>query len=240
MREVGTVSHLFRYPVKSMAAVSIESAELGWHGFQGDRRFAFRLTAAQNGFPFLTASRLNELILHQPFGVSETDPSLPTHVRTPDGLEFELFSSELRAAISAKHGADVELMRLDHGIFDEAPLSIICGATIRGIEREAGRTLDVRRFRPNVIVETPGAEPFQEDAWVGKTLILGDQPDAPAVTPTLRDMRCVMVNIDPDTAEMDARVMKATVRLNGNCAGVYVTVVRGGRIQTGQTVWLKE
>lgn len=240
MRELGTVSHLFRYPVKSMAGVALEAANLGWYGLQGDRRFALRRTASRKGMPWLTGSSMSELILHQPFGVSETDSSLPTHIRTPDGREHELFSAELRDALSAKQGEDVELMRLDHGIFDETPLSVICTATIRDIERETGRTLDVRRFRPNVIVETTCTDRFQEDAWVGKTLIWGDPPDGPAVTVTLRDLRCVMLNIDPDTAEKDANVMKATVRMNGNCAGVYGTVIREGRIQVGQTLWLKD
>jgi MOSC domain-containing protein len=236
--EIGTVTHLFRYPVKSMAGVSIDAASLGWYGLEGDRRHAFRLTAARSGFPFLTASRLNELVLYQPFGPPES--VLPTHVRTPDGLELELSSAELRDALSARHGEAVELMRLDHGIFDETPVSVICGSTIRGIEREAERPLDVRRFRPNVIVEIPGAEPFAEDMWVGKTLLLGDRADGPAVTVTLRDLRCVMVNLDPDTAERDARVMKTTARLNQNCAGVYGTVVREGRVFVGQKVYLSE
>lgn len=240
MKAVGTVRHLFRYPVKSMAGVPIDSASVGWHGLQGDRRYAFRRTAARNGFPWLTASRLNELVRHQPFGVSEDDPSLPTHVRTPDGREFELFSAELRAAVTARHGEDLELMRLDHGIFDEAPLSIICAVTIREIEREAGRPLDVRRFRPNVLIDTVDTKAFHEDAWIGKTLVFGDPPDGLAVTVTLRDKRCVMLNIDPDTAEIDASIMKTAVLLNGNFAGVYGTVVREGRAAVGQTLWLKD
>src|SRR5260221_13855982 len=98
MSEIGSITHLFRYPVKSMAGVSIDDAKLGWHGFEGDRRHAFRLTAARNGFPFLTASRLDELIRYQPFDPSEAGSILPTHVRTPEGLEVELSSVELRDA----------------------------------------------------------------------------------------------------------------------------------------------
>lgn len=240
MKEIGTVVQLFRYPVKSMAGQSIDAARLGWHGLHGDRRFAIRKVNARTGFPWLTAGSLNELIRYQPVGSPEADAPLPTHVRTPDGVEIDLYSDDLRDLLSARHGDRVELVRLDHGIFDEAPVSVICGATIRGVEREAGRPLDVRRFRPNVLVETPGGEPFQEDAWVGKTLVLGDEPDGPALTATLRDVRCAMLNLDPESAEKDARVMKATVRLNGNCAGVYGTVVREGQVRVGQTVWLKE
>lgn len=48
----------------------------------------------------------------------------------------------------------------------------------------------------------------------------------------------MMVNLDPDTAKQDARVMKTVVGLNANQAGVYGTVVQTGTIQVGQAVYL--
>ena len=48
-----------------------------------------------------------------------------------------------------------------------------------------------------------------------------------------------MVNLDPDTAEPDSEVMKTVVRLNGNYAGVYGTVVRAGELRVGQAVTLE-
>jgi len=56
----------------------------------------------------------------------------------------------------------------------------------------------------------------------------------------MKDERCVMVNLDPDTAESDARVMKTIVRLNENYAGVYGTVVGAGELRVGQVVTLCE
>jgi len=125
-----------------------------------------------------------------------------------------------------------------HGIFDEAPISVITLATIAGIGREAGLELDRRRFRANVFLETASTEVFQEDAWVGGTIVFGDGDSAPAVAVTLRYERCMMVNLDPDTAEQDPRVMKAVVRMSGNYAGVYGTVVRTGTIRVGDRVTL--
>ena len=232
MTPIGRIREIVRYPVKSMAGTPMESSSLGWHGLDGDRRFAFRRLAddGRGGFPWLSASRLPELILYQPIGSDE-----PTHVRTPAGASLELRGAELKAEIAGRLGSDVELMKFKHGIFDEGAVSVIALATIAGIGREAGLDLDRRRFRANIVLETEGSEPFLEDAWVGRTLLFGDNA---AVSVTMRDERCVMVNLDPETAQQDARVMKTVVRLNQNYAGVYATVVRTGTIRVGDRVSL--
>lgn len=99
----------------------IEAADLGWHGIDGDRRLAFRRADDRLGFPWLTATKLPELILFAP---QRTEPAaggnLPTHVRTPEGQELGVFSPELAMDIGRRHGSPVEMMHLNRGIFDEA------------------------------------------------------------------------------------------------------------------------
>jgi hypothetical protein len=190
-----------------------------------------------SGFPWLSASRLPELLLYHPVGLDEsTGEPLPTHVRTPAGSYVELRSPELTAEIAERFGSGVDLMKLKHGIFDEATVSVISLATMAGIGREAGLDLDRRRFRANILVETERRETFLEDAWVGGMLVFGDSDPRPAVSVTMRDVRCMMINLDPETGEQDARVMKTVVRLNRNNAGVYATVVRSGTIRVGDRV----
>jgi uncharacterized protein YcbX len=239
--EVGRIKAIFRYPLKSMAGMELTAAQLGFHGLEGDRRFAFRRMAEQGGFPWLTASRLPEMILFKPFHQQENDQSLvPSHVRTPEGKVFELRSAELSADVSQRFGSEVQLMQLNQGIFDEASLSVISHATIWEIEKESERVMDIRRFRPNVLIETASGKPFEEDAWVGRTLFFGEESDGPSVTLTLRDKRCVMVNLDPDSAESDPNIMKSIVRLNENNAGVYGTVTKTGELCVGQKVFVSE
>ncbi|MGZ8711076.1 MAG: MOSC domain-containing protein, partial [Thermoanaerobaculia bacterium] len=62
-------------------------------------------------------------------------------------------------------------MKLKHGVFDDAPISVISLATIAGIGRIAGVELDRRRFRANIVLETADSETFLEDGWVGGTLL---------------------------------------------------------------------
>ena len=222
-----------------MAGIVTESAFLGWHGLDGDRRFAFRRLADDSGFPWLTASRLAELLLYHPFGLDEsTGEPLPTHVRTPNGMHVKLDSVELRNELAERFGSGVELMKLKHGIFDDASISVISLATIAGIGHEAGVELDRRRFRANIVLETREPGPFLEDEWVGGRLVFGDSQPRPAVSVTVRDVRCMMINLDPDTGTQDSRMLKTVVRLNKNNAGVYGTVVQTGTIHVGQPVSL--
>ena len=88
------------------------------------------------------------------------------------------------------------------------------------------------------MLETRDREPFLEDWWVGGTLVFGDREPRPAVSVTVRDVRCMMINLDPDTGTQDARVLKTVVRLNKNNAGVYGTVVQTGTIRVGDLVSL--
>jgi uncharacterized protein YcbX len=238
--ELGHLGALFRYPVKSMAGQRLDSARIGWHGVEGDRRLAFRRLADRSAFPWLSASRLPALLLYQPIGCRDTTGGpLPTYIRTPDGNEYELSDEALLKEIAARHRADVELMHLRHGIFDEGAISAIALGTIRSITHATGHDADVRRFRPNLVIDTHSAQPFEEDRWVGKILEFGSDGTGPAISVTLRDERCVMLNLDPDTAEANPEVMKTVIRMNENQAGVYGAVVKIGELRVGQVVSLR-
>ena len=242
--EIGHVEAIFRYPVKSMGGERLEVANLGWHGLDGDRRLAFRRMDDNSGFPWLSASKLPALLLFTPHRNEDADraqgdPHLPTHIRTPDGEEMPVFGDDLAAEVGRRYGAPVQMMQLNHGIFDEASISVIAFDTVREIGRLAGRSPDVRRFRPNVVVRLLRSVPFQEDEWLGGVLSFGEGDDAPAITVTMRDVRCSMVNLDPDSASSAPEVLKAVARTNQNTAGIYGAVTRIGRLAVGQTILLR-
>jgi hypothetical protein len=70
--------------------------------------------------------------------------------------------------------------------------------------------------------------------------IIGEGDDAPAISVTMRDERCSMVNLDPDSASPAPEVMKPVGRANQNNAGIYGAVTRIGRLAIGQTILLRE
>jgi uncharacterized protein len=237
--EIGQIEAIFRYPVKSMRGEPLEAATLGWHGLDGDRRFAFRRLDVSGGFPWLTAGKLPDLINFTPQRRQDGNgEALPTHVRTPEGEEMPLFGETLAAEVGRRYGGPVQMMQLNHGIFDEASISVIATDTVREICRLAGRSADVRRFRPNILVRPTRSVPFEEDQWLGRVLTFGEADDAGAVNVTTRDVRCAMVNFDPDGGSAAPEVLKAVVRANENNAGIYGTVTRIGRLAVGQTVFL--
>jgi uncharacterized protein YcbX len=238
--EIGQVEAIFRYPVKSMAGERLETAALGWHGIEGDRRLALRRIQDHGGMPWLTASKLPELVLFTPQRREDsTQGEIPTHVRTPDGREMAVFGAELAEEVGQRYGAPVEMMQLRHGIFDDACISLIASDTVREIGRLAGRDLDIRRFRPNLVVRLLRPVPFEEDEWLGGVLTFGEGDDAAAIAVTTLDERCSMVNLDPGSAMPASEVMKAIVRANQNNAGVYGAVTQIGRVEMGQRIFLR-
>jgi uncharacterized protein YcbX len=238
--KIGEVQALYRYPVKSMAGESLDVTDLGWHGLEGDRRLAFRRADDRGGFPWLTASKLPELILFAPQRrIPAASADLPTHVRTPEGQELALFGEELATEVSRRHGSPVEMMHLNRGIFDEASISLIALATVSEVGRLTAQRPDVRRFRPNILIESLRSVPFEEDEWVGGVLSFGETNEAAAIGITNRDERCCMVNFDPDSARATAEVLKAIVRVRDNRAGVYGTVTRRGRVAVGQPIFFE-
>ena len=238
--EIGHVEAIFRYPVKSMGGERLEVADMGWHGLEGDRRLAFRRINDRSGFPWLTASKLPELLLFTPHRREDSAAGdLPTHIRTPDGEEMPVFGQELANEIERRCGTPVQMMQLKHSIFDDASISVIAFDTVSELGRLAGRTPDVRRFRPNVVVRLLRSGPFLEDKWLGGVLSFGEGDAAPAITVTMRDVRCSMVNLDPDSATPAPEVLKAVVRANQNNAGIYGVVTRIGRLAVGQSIFLR-
>jgi uncharacterized protein YcbX len=171
------------------------------------------------------------------FDGTSDDPA-PAQIRMPDGTVVPLWDPLLTEYVSQKLGYRVELMRFRQGFFDDASVSVIDLTTVSAIGREAGLELDIRRFRPNIVVSTDAPEAFAEDGWIGGSIVFGKGAAGPVVNATMRDLRCVMINLDPDTAEPDPRIMKAAVRLNKNYAGMYGNVARTGTLVVGDPVWL--
>lgn len=234
-RSVGRVVGLWRYPVKSMAGEPLTDVDVSWFGLAGDRRWAFvRDEAAHGGFPWLTLRQLPDMGQYEPYFTDPSRPDAsPTMVKTPAGAEVDVTDAVLAEEL---YPAGTRVIRQDRGVFDAFPVSIITTQTIRRLGELAGSELDPRRFRPNVLVEADGAEPFAEDEWVGRVLWIGGV----RVRVDKRDGRCVVITIDPSTTERDPSVLRAVARHRDGCLGVYGSVVEPGRFSLRDPVSLED
>ena len=139
--QVGRVSELWRYPVKSMGGQPLDEAFVSWHGVEGDRRWAFvRDGLTRSSFPWLTIRERPELSHFRTWFTEPGRPDdSPTTVRTPEGEELDVADERLAERI----GPGVRVIRQNRGIPDIAPLSLITTATIGGLSGLVGTRLDV-------------------------------------------------------------------------------------------------
>ena len=259
MSVIGKVESLWRYPVKSMRGEELDEMFAGYAGVYGDRLFAFESSASPKGFPFFTGRDKREMIRYrarfrhpdkaaQPINLAEAKKLSPNinpisanaadlmiDVESPDGKTFAIddpgLIEHLRANTDEKH--ELTLLRSDKAITDCRPLSIFAVQTARKLGEETGVAVDKRRFRANVYVDLTSSGGFAEDEFVGRSLRIGSKV---TVAVLQRDARCMMITLDPDTAEKTPAILKAVAQAHEGMAGVYGAVLVEGMLRKGDPV----
>ena len=159
----------------------------------------------------------------------------------PEGHRDEVVESQLGAAFFNARGLPSVVP--EGSFFDLFPLSVLTTSTLDRLgELEPQSRFDARRFRMNVIVDTP-AHGFVENEWIGRTLAIGDDAQVAVALP---DPRCVMPSLAQEDLPRDPQVLKALARHNridvaGSlypCAGVYAVAGATGTIRAGDSVSL--
>jgi uncharacterized protein YcbX len=169
--------------------------------------------------------------------ISAGASQLMIDVETPDGKVFAVddpaLIENLRSNIDGNQ--QLTLLRSDKAITDCSPLSIFSVQTAKKLGEETGVAVDQRRFRANVYVDLDSSEGFAEDGLVGRSLRIGSKV---TVAVLQRDARCMMITLDPDTAEKTPAILKAIAQAHEGSAGVYGAVLVEGMIRKGDPVEL--
>ncbi len=259
MSIVGTVETLWRYPVKSMRGEELNEIFAGFAGVYGDRLFAFESSTNRKGFPFFTGRDQRQMIRYrprfrdpkkaaQPINRAEAEQAnanpisakpdeLMIDVETPDGETFAIddpaLMDNLRAGIENEH--NLTLLRSEKAITDSRPISMFSVQSARMLGQETGVDVDKRRFRANVYVDLASGKAFEENEFVGRSLRIGSRV---VVQILERDPRCMMITLDPDTADKTPAILKSVAQAHDGFAGVYGAVLAEGMINKGDSVVL--
>jgi uncharacterized protein YcbX len=122
--------------------------------------------------------------------------------------------------------------------FDCAVLHVLTTATLDRLRElyPQGR-FEVRRFRPNVVVETSNhVQDFVEDAWIGQTVRIGDEVQLAITGPC---PRCVMTTLAQGDLPKDSGILRTAAQQNQVNVGVYASVLRGGHVRRGDGIRLQ-
>ncbi len=228
------VSELAIYPVKSLAQLSMDQLRVERTGFAFDRRW---MVVDEDGLMITQRKKARmSLIQPQPY-----DKGLRLQASDMPDLNVFCASDSPRRSVTVwddscmaldcgdEAGAwlsrfldircrlvffpEDEVRQVDPtyaqpgdrtAFSDGFPILLISQASLDDLNRRLARPVDMRRFRPNLVVS--GCEPFAEDNWkqirIGGIIFRIVKPCS----------RCVIPNIDPDTAEKSAEPTRTLSR----------------------------
>jgi uncharacterized protein len=242
---VGTVTQLWRYPVKSMQGTPVEAVTVGPGGVDGDRAWGVVDLAAGK---VLSAKRWPTLLLAS---AAAADDGTVT-ITLPDGATHTAGDPATDAAVSAWLDREVRVQQPPTGEglpFDVVPAEapddtsdvgewagppggpFVDLAAVHLITTASLGTRPVRRFRPNIVADV-GGEGFVEDSWLDGSVRVGEV----VVTPFMRTPRCAMVTRAQPGLDPDPGIARELRQQHGLDLGVYCGVERPGVIHVGDPV----
>ena len=239
---------IWRYPVKAMLGELLEAVAIGPRGCEGDRRWIVVDAASGERIankrgptdPRLRACRaelLDACDEHPPLRITLPDGSTS---RAPRSRRRSPSCSSVACASSAPTAGDGRFGTTG-AYHDLAPIHLITTGTLAHLRALApGSDWDVRRFRPNLLLDDGAtADPFG-DALLGGHL---QGPSGLKLTIGLPTPRCVVPTRAQDGLPADPAILRTLVDAHRvdlgpfgrqGCAGAYAEVANAGRLRTGE------
>jgi uncharacterized protein YcbX len=249
----GRIQSIWRHPVKGFTPEPLDAVELTAGGyFPNDRMYA--VEDGPSGFDPAAPGHISKQKFTVLAKIAQV-AKVRTRLDDATGLFEAAFEGKpiLRANLDDPVGRDELAAWLADVLGDKitGPLKVLPGpgrhrfmdhpqghvsvinlASVRDLETRIGRRIDPRRFRANIYVE--GWPAWVENGGSGK-VTLGDV-EAEIFKPIVR---CVATHVDPDTAEKDIELVPALFDTYGHqFCGIYVNVLRGGRVTAGDPISL--
>ncbi|HEX7129616.1 MAG TPA: MOSC domain-containing protein [Rhodanobacteraceae bacterium] len=228
------VVELWRYPVKSMLGERRESLRVEMRGVHGDRLFAIRDANGKLGSGKHTRRfrRIDGLF---GFRARYDNGNDVPQIDFPDGTQVGGEAPSIHRALSDALGLPVTLAReADISHFDSAPIHLVTTGSLAWLRAALpGAGIDARRFRPNLVIEVPDAEPI-EQAWIGRRLRVGEVELQVSGTTE----RCGMTAFAQDELPKAPEVLRHITQRADLKFGVYAQVRVPGEIRLHDPVIL--
>lgn len=271
MTSIGAIESVHRFPVKSMAGESPSEVTLDADGVVGDRTWALRdaesgkLVSAKR--PRLWRAALDcratgtgadvEVTLPSGDRYGITDPALRVSLGALFGREIEVEASTgPQQGVYESDWPEIDGLTLagpvdfptnlsgeGSSFVDVGVVHLLTTASLRALAEAAPDvTVDVARFRPSLVLDTPDLDGFVENEWEGRTLTAGEAE----LTVGMPTPRCVMTTVAQPGLPREPGVLQAIAehnRLTNDlgtfaCLGAYATVTRPGVVRAGDEVVL--
>ena len=222
---IGTVAEVWRYPVKSLPGERLhQRVEVSPHGIEGDR---CRAVVDEATGKVLSAKTVPTLLsASTDWDGAALSRFLGRTVRLADPVAGEPSVFDMDVDPDDETAGVVELRTQPGSFFDSrSALHLLTTASLGAN--------DVRRFRPNLLVDCGGD--FPEDEWVGRTLRFGDGVEAQV---RKRTGRCVLITRPQPGLAKDVPLYRALLRDRHGDLGVYVDARTSGTVAPGDPVEL--
>lgn len=282
--QAGTVSAIYRYPVKSLGGEQITTTPVGANGVAGDRGWVVRDESTGR---FGSAKRIPALFTMSARYIFEPEEGVvpPAEITLPDGWKVRSDNPSAAGRVGEALGREVTLWpthpaededfyrtpantspdpraeaRVILGLegdepfpaglstlpgetrkfmaplgtyFDAYPIHLVTTSALATISSAVSESSsDVRRFRPNFVVETGDAGGYPELEWAGKRIRVGGC----VLEAVARTVRCSMVTLPQPRLERDTSLMRHLVRETGQDFGLYLRVLEPGPVAAGDRV----
>jgi hypothetical protein len=234
VEQVGSVAEVWRYPIKSMLGERISRADVGSRGLSGDRLWAVvdddgKLGSGKSSKRFRRLEGLLDLTAELP------DADGVPRVTWSDGRVRDVGDAALDDDLTALAGRRVRVQRegaVDH--HDDGPVHLVTTSSLNWLAGVLGHPAPPARFRPNLVVRTPGLEGTVEQSWVGREVSVGEV----LLRVVMPMPRCVMTTMAQAALPEDRTVLRTLTDSAGADFGVLAEVVRPGVVTEGDEVLL--
>ncbi|MFQ6405121.1 MOSC domain-containing protein [Methylophilus sp. 'Pure River'] len=230
---MSTIAELWRYPVKSMLGEQCEALCLESRGVVGDRQYAIRdafgkLGSGKNTRRFRKIDGLLAFSARYSGDVPE--------LFFPSGGMMRGDAPALNESLSATLGQHVMLSKeSDISHLDAGPVHLITSASLHWLQAALpDEMITARRFRPNIVIQWPGAERVEE-RWIGKEIRLGREV---RLLINAQTERCGMVAFAQGALPEQPGILRKISQLADLKFGIYAQVITPGIVRVGDEVSL--